>query len=231
MFRLIWVLACPRCWLSRRWSRRQRHPIARQRRPNAFDGTWTMEQIPPGGTPRRQGTLVIVRNGNALFGTMRLNGIDVPLANVGENGGIVSFSVPVPDSPGLVVNYSGAIQGNQLGVASQDLGNGSYTLTARRTGGSLRASGAGSTCGSTSHRPAAPRIPRAGDTTRPAGRTGAAAAPRRSTAGIGRAATRSSRRLCRAPAGTGFAGRGTSHPQWRLLHRLRRKWSRAQRRR
>ena len=56
---------------------------------------------------------------------MRLDGTDVPLSNVRESGGIISFSATVPGSPGTVLNYSGAIQGNQLGVASQDLGSGS----------------------------------------------------------------------------------------------------------
>ena len=55
-----------------------------------------MEQIPPGGTPRRQGTITIARNGDALAGTMRLDGTEVPLSNVRENGGIISFSVPAP---------------------------------------------------------------------------------------------------------------------------------------
>src|SRR5262245_22627745 len=89
--------------------------------PSSFIGTWTMEQIPPGGTPRAPGTITITRNGNALAGTMNLGGTEVPLSNVSDAQGIISFSAPLPGSPGLVLNYSGAIQGNQLGVASQDL--------------------------------------------------------------------------------------------------------------
>src|SRR5688572_15271883 len=102
---------------------------------SSFAGTWTVEQIPPGGAARRQGTLTVTRNGNALAGTMRLDDADVPLSNVRESGGIISFSATLPGSPGLVLNYSGAIRGNELGVASQDFGSGSYTLTARRAGG------------------------------------------------------------------------------------------------
>jgi len=107
--------------------------------PGGFAGTWTIEQIPPGGTPRRQGTLTVTQNGGALAGTMRLDGRDVPLSNVRESGGIISFSAPAAGSPGLMLNYSGAIQGNQLGVASQELGSGSYTVTARRTRGAPQA--------------------------------------------------------------------------------------------
>src|SRR4030095_14957568 len=107
--------------------------------PSSFVGTWTMEQIPPGGTPRGQGTITIRQNGNALAGTMRLNGTDVPLSNISENGGIISFSAPAPGNPALVLTYSGAVRGNQLGVASQDLGNGSYTLTAQRARGAPQA--------------------------------------------------------------------------------------------
>jgi alpha-galactosidase len=103
--------------------------------PGAFIGTWAIEQIPPGGTPRQQGTITITRNGDALAGAMNLGGTEVPLTNVNDNGGIISFSAPLSGSLGLVLNYSGAIQGNQLGVASQDLGAGSYTLTAQRRGG------------------------------------------------------------------------------------------------
>jgi len=105
----------------------------------AFVGTWTMEQIPPGGAARRQGTLTVTRSGDALAGTMRVGGTDVPLSNVRESGGIISFSTTMPGSPGLVLNYSGAIRGNELGVASQDFGSGSYTLTARRAGGAAQA--------------------------------------------------------------------------------------------
>ncbi len=107
--------------------------------PAGFAGTWAIEQIPPGGTPRRQGTITITQSGAGLAGTMRLDGADMPLSNVRETGGIISFSAPVPGSPGLALNYSGAIQGNQLGVASQDFGSGSYTLTARRTRGAPQA--------------------------------------------------------------------------------------------
>ena len=123
-------------------------------------------------------------------------------SNVRENGGIISFSAPSPGSPGLVLNYSGAIQGNQLGVASQDLGSGSYTLTARRTRGAPQAQVAQTA-------PAAPprgrrRPPphaRAGTaTTRPAGGTGGPARPRCAAAGIGRSGSDGAGRLCRAPA-------------------------------
>jgi alpha-galactosidase len=101
--------------------------------PSGFVGTWTAEQIPPGGAPRRQGTLVITQNGGALTGVMRLDRGEVPLANVRESDGIISFSVRAPEN-GVTLNYSGAIRGNQLGVASQDLGSGSYTLTGQRAG-------------------------------------------------------------------------------------------------
>src|SRR5689334_10129223 len=63
--------------------------------PSNFIGTWTIEQIPPGGSPRLQGTITITRSGNALSGTMTLGGTEVPLANVNDNGGgIISFSAP-----------------------------------------------------------------------------------------------------------------------------------------
>jgi hypothetical protein len=98
----------------------------------SFVGAWSVEQIPPGGTPRRQGTIVISRNGPQLVGTMRVDGMEVPLSNISESNGIISFSVPSGDELRVVLTYSGAIQGNTLGVASQDLGTGSYTLTAQR---------------------------------------------------------------------------------------------------
>src|SRR6185503_19986443 len=87
--------------------------------PSPFVGTWMMEQIPPGGSPRVQGTIVNRQNANSLAWAMDLAGVQVPLSNVNDNGpGIISFSAPLPGSRGTVLNYSGAIQGNQLGVAS-----------------------------------------------------------------------------------------------------------------
>src|SRR6185503_181033 len=66
-------------------------------------GTWLMEQIPPGGSPRVQGTIVIRQNGNSLAGAMDLAGVQVPLSNVNDNGaGIISFSAPLPWSQGTV---------------------------------------------------------------------------------------------------------------------------------
>jgi alpha-galactosidase len=100
--------------------------------PSRFAGTWVVEQVAPGGAQRRQGILTIRQNGNALSGVMRLNGSDFPLANVRESDGIISFSAGAPDDARVMLNYSGAVRGNELGVASQDLGSGSYTLTAQR---------------------------------------------------------------------------------------------------
>src|SRR5262245_17033112 len=90
--------------------------------PSSLTGTWTVEQVPPGGTPRRSGTLVVTRNGNALTGTMRLEGTTVPLSNVSESDGIISFTARIPGNPGVTLNYSGAVRNNQIGMASQDLG-------------------------------------------------------------------------------------------------------------
>ncbi len=127
----------------------------------AFVGTWTMEQIPPGGAARRQGTLTVTRSGNALAGTIRVDGTDVPLSNVRESDGIISFSTTMPGSPGLVLNYSGAIRGNELGVASQDFGSGSYTLTARRAGGVAQAQAQTAPAAPPPRAAAAPRAPAA----------------------------------------------------------------------
>ncbi len=129
--------------------------------PSGLVGAWTMEQIPPGGTPRRQGTIVIARNGDALTGTMRVDGTEVPLSNISESSGIISFRVPAPDNSGVVLTYSGAIQGTQLGVASQDLGNGSYTLTARRLQNTQQAQAAKAAPPPAAARPAAPAAPAA----------------------------------------------------------------------
>ena len=129
--------------------------------PSGFVGAWTIEQIPPGGTPRRQGTIIIARNGDALTGTMRIDGREVPLSNISESSGIISFRVPAPDNPGLVLTYSGAIQGTQLGVASQDLGNGSYTLTARRAQSTQQAQVAKAAPPTAAPRPGVPAAPAA----------------------------------------------------------------------
>jgi hypothetical protein len=97
-------------------------------------GTWSVEQIAPGGSSRQQGTLTVTQNGNELAGVLRFQGAEVPLANLRESDGIISFSTRVPDRPAVTLNYSGAVRGNQLGMASQDLGSGSYTLVAQRAG-------------------------------------------------------------------------------------------------
>ena len=43
-----------------------------------------------------QDTLIITRNSHALSGVMRLNGSDVPLANITESNGLISFSATFP---------------------------------------------------------------------------------------------------------------------------------------
>src|SRR5262245_21285815 len=101
---------------------------------STFVGSWRAEQLAPGGLPRRQGTLVIAQDGDELTGVMRLGRSDVRLDNVRESDAIISFSMPAPDAPNVTLNFSGAIRGNALGVASQDLGRGSYTLIAQRGG-------------------------------------------------------------------------------------------------
>jgi hypothetical protein len=99
--------------------------------PSSFVGSWRMEHRPPGGSPG-QGILVITQNGDELAGVMRLERTNVQLTNVRESEGIISFSMRAADAPNVTLNFSGAIRGSDLGVASQDLGNGSYTLTGKR---------------------------------------------------------------------------------------------------
>jgi alpha-galactosidase len=101
--------------------------------PRSFAGVWTVEQIPPSGSPRSEGTLIVTENDGVLAGVLRLGGAEVPLSNVSEDGTIISFRASAPDRPGLMLTYSGLIQGNQFGVSSQDLGSGPYTLTAQRS--------------------------------------------------------------------------------------------------
>ena len=56
----------------------------------------TVEQTLSGASSQGQGTVIITRSGNALSGVMRLNGTDVPLANVAESDGFISFSTTFP---------------------------------------------------------------------------------------------------------------------------------------
>jgi hypothetical protein len=51
----------------------------------------TLRVSPPG-----QDTLTITREGTALTGVLRLNGVDLPLTNVRESNGFVSFSTAFP---------------------------------------------------------------------------------------------------------------------------------------
>src|SRR5262245_4918556 len=88
---------------------------------SALVGSWSAEQVAPGGSPRHKGTLVITQNGDELAGVMRLEGSNVSLVDVRESDGIISFSMRVPDVPNVTLNFSGAIRDNDLGVASQDL--------------------------------------------------------------------------------------------------------------
>src|SRR5258705_2095879 len=56
-----------------------------------FVGSWTVEQVPPGGGPHSQGTLVLTQNGNELSGVLRLNGAQFPVSDVDDTGGVLSF--------------------------------------------------------------------------------------------------------------------------------------------
>src|SRR5258705_4958002 len=98
-----------------------------------FVGSWTVEQVPPGGGPHTQGTLVLTQNGNELSGVLRLNGAQFPVSDVDDTGGVLSFTVMLPGN--ITLHYIGALMNDELGLASEDEGRGSYTLTARRAGG------------------------------------------------------------------------------------------------
>ena len=176
--------------------------------PPGFVGAWTMEQIPPGGTPRRQGTIIIARNGDALTGTMRVDGTEVPLSNITESSGIISFRVPAPDNSGVILTYSGAIQGTQLGVASQDLGTGSYTLTARRLQNTQQAQVAKAAPPAAAGASSSPGCSLRTAGARSTGATRTNSAP---TGGIGCARGRGSRRLCRPASRPDTVKRGAAH--------------------
>jgi hypothetical protein len=51
-------------------------------------------------SPPRQDTLTITREGTELTGVLRLNGVDLPLTNVSESNGFVSFSTGFPLNDG-----------------------------------------------------------------------------------------------------------------------------------
>jgi len=94
--------------------------------------------------------MIFTQSGNDLSGVLRVGRTQLPLSDIDDTGGIVSFTVVIPGN--ITLHYVGAFMGDELGLASEDEGKGSYTLTARRAAGTAapQARVAGAT-------PAAPR--------------------------------------------------------------------------
>jgi alpha-galactosidase len=95
-------------------------------------GSWTVEQVPPGGAQHSAGTMVFTQSGSDLSGVLRVGGNQLSLSDIDDTGGIVSFTVVIPGN--ITLHYVGAFMGDELGLASEDEGKGSYTLTVRRAG-------------------------------------------------------------------------------------------------
>lgn len=55
-----------------------------------------IEKTFSGASPQGQDTVIITRNGNVLSGVMRLNGTDIPLTDVRESNGFLSFTTTFP---------------------------------------------------------------------------------------------------------------------------------------
>src|SRR5258706_2149982 len=96
-------------------------------------GSWTVEQVPPGGAQHSEGTMIFTQSGNDLSGVLRVGRTQLPLSDIDDTGGIVSFTVVIPGN--ITLHYVGAFMGDELGLASEDEGKGSYTLTARPAAG------------------------------------------------------------------------------------------------
>jgi len=59
-------------------------------------GSWTVEQVPPGGAQHSEGTMIFTQSGNDLSGVLRVGRTQLPLSDIDDTGGIVSFTVVIP---------------------------------------------------------------------------------------------------------------------------------------
>ena len=95
-----------------------------------LDGSWKARQTSPGsGAPV---DVVLVFAGPR--GTLRVGADEWPLYDIKTAGTQVSFTLVIPGTPYITLNYRGVLTGNDLKLASLDEGQGVFTLEGERQG-------------------------------------------------------------------------------------------------
>jgi len=96
-----------------------------------IEGRWLAQRTDPGAAPR-DAVIAFTRNGSAIVGTMRAGGEEMPLFDVQDASGNVSFTLVIPGTPYVSLRFSGTRSATTMSLESMDESNGIYRLSAQR---------------------------------------------------------------------------------------------------
>jgi alpha-galactosidase len=105
-------------------------PAAAASAPGVLEGNWAAEQTRAGVSS--QALLSFTRAGEALSGSLHAAGGELPLFDVRETDGIISFTLIVPGTPYAAIPFCGTRMGDSVRLTGTDENHTTYTITARK---------------------------------------------------------------------------------------------------